>query len=162
MYISKNEVCSVNLLKSPCQKNYYPIRLVASYLLAARLARASNVRRTMRHSVSEDCVKAAKTTYLLRASAPNQTRFAGLRFGIGIFSVKLRQKGHPIRDGPFWRAAIGIRIMSAHAGGVCMSQCAHWRIPICFARDERHPPRTRFPAKHANESLIAYRPASSA
>ena len=92
MYISKNEVCSVNLLKSPCQKNYYPIRLVASYLLAARLARASNVRRTMRHSVSEDCVKAAKTTYLLRASAPNQTRFAGLRFGIGIFSVKLRQK----------------------------------------------------------------------
>lgn len=81
----------MNLFKSPCQKNYYPIRLVASYLIAARLARASNVRRTMRHSVSEDCVKDAKTTYLLRASAPNQTRFAGLRFGIGIFSVKVRQ-----------------------------------------------------------------------
>ena len=32
----------------------------------------------------------------------------------------------------FCRSA-GTRIMSAHAGGVCMSQCGHWRIPLfCF------------------------------
>jgi len=32
--------------------------------------------------------------------------------GGGIFSVKVSQT----------------RIMSAHAGGMCMSQCKHWRI----------------------------------
>ena len=27
--------------------------------------------------------------------------------------------------------------MSAHAGGVCMSQCAHWRIPQKEKRDRQ-------------------------
>ena len=41
------------------------------------------------------------------------------------------------------------------AGGSFILQCAHWRILLCFARDEARLLRIRFPAKHAGESLIA-------
>ena len=41
----------------------------------------------------------------------------------------------------------------AHAGGVCIRQCAHCRILYFFARNRLPLPRTALFAKNANESL---------
>ena len=40
-----------------------------------------------------------------------------------------------------------------HAGGMFIRQCAHCRIPLCFAQHKAAFSRTDFPAKHASESL---------
>ena len=42
--------------------------------------------------------------------------------------------------------------MSAHAGGVCMSQCAHWRIPLFFTRDNVGSYALYYPVKNAGNS----------
>ena len=47
-------------------------------------------------------------------------------------AVQTQKHRRPKAPCVFCRSA-WIRIMSAHAGGVCMSQCGHWRIPLfCF------------------------------
>ena len=47
-------------------------------------------------------------------------------------AVQTQKHRRPKAPCVFWCSA-GIRIMSAHAGGVCMNQRGHWRIPLfCF------------------------------
>ena len=49
----------------------------------------------------------------------------------GFESLTACQKaGYPFGYPAFCISAEGIRIMSAHAGGMCMSQCEHWRIRL--------------------------------
>ena len=71
-------------------------------------------------------------------------------------SVSTKQKRIIRMDDPFLFGKGGIRIMSAHAGGMCMSQSADWRIPLFLFAIPRKAKRNASESLRLHQNKIVY------